>query len=110
LQAYEKATGIRLAEHPLAVRLQSCNSIESIAALLHQDEARAFSEFRGSDRVTKSIFRTVSILIGLSTTAHLGDDIGLVRQKVLMKCFTTHGFSTAFLTCESNTSCLCDPT
>ncbi len=109
LQAYEKATGIRLAEHPLAVQLSSCNSIESIAALL-QGEARALSDFRGSDRVRKSIMSTASVLIRLSTTGSPGEGIGLVRQKALMTCFTTHGFSTAFHTCESNTSWLCDPT
>ena len=86
LQAYEKVTGIRLADHPLAVQLQSCYSIESIAALF-QGEARAFSEFRGRDRVMKSIMGTASILFGLSTTLYPGDDIDLVRQKALMTCF-----------------------
>ena len=94
LQAYEKVTGIRLADHPLAVQLQSCYSIESIAALF-QGEAR-FSEFRGRDRVMKSIMGTASILIGLSTTPYPGDDIGLVRQKALMTCFTLTVFLQPF--------------
>ncbi len=54
LQAYEKKTDITLADHPLAVQLHNCRSIESIATVL-LGEAQAFKEFRGSERVMKSI-------------------------------------------------------
>jgi hypothetical protein len=77
-QAYEKKTGISLAEHPLALQLQSCQSVESITTLL-QNQTKAFREFRGNDRVMKLIKSTVSILTTLSATASLGDSIGLVR-------------------------------
>jgi len=86
---YEKKAGVTLAEHPLAVQLQSCHSIESITAIL-QGKVQAFGEFRGIDRVMKSVRSTVSILTTLSTSASLGDYYGLVRQnlKALVACST----------------------
>jgi hypothetical protein len=79
LQSYEKKSGVMLAEHPLAVQLQTCHSVESIITLL-QGQAQAFGDFRGSDRVMKSIKSTVSSLTRLASIASLGDAIGLVRQ------------------------------
>ena len=87
LQAYEKETGITLAEHPLAVQLHSCHSIESITSVL-LGEAQAFCEFGGSDQVVKSIKNTASILTTIVATASLDDAMGLVRQKALMACST----------------------
>lgn len=99
LQAYEKKAGVALAEHPLAVKLQSCDSVESITALL-QGQAQAFSESRGSDRVMKSIKNTVSSLAKLSATACLAIDIGLlVRQRALMTCSSALTACTAILAC-----------
>ena len=88
LTEYEKKTGMTLAEHPLAIQLQSCHSIESTTALL-QGQAQAFSKFRGRDRAIKSINNTLSILTTLSDTATLGDSIGLVRHNVLVVYSTT---------------------
>jgi len=82
LQSYGKDAGVNLPEHPLALQLQSCHSTESIIAVL-QGQAQAFSEFRGSDRVMKTIKSTVSILTRLSATASLAVDIDLV---CLMAC------------------------
>jgi hypothetical protein len=103
LQAFEQKAGIILADHPLAVQLQSCHSIESITTVL-QGHAQAFSEFRGSDTVLKSINSTVSILIRLSATASLGDSdtVDLVRHKALMAYSTALTVLTAISTCESN--------
>ena len=101
LQAYDQKAGVILADHPLTVQLQSCHSIESITTVL-QGQAEAFSEFRGSDKVMKSIKSTVSILIRLSATASLGDTIGLVRHKALMAYSTTLTVFTAIATCEGN--------
>ena len=83
LEDYEKQTNISLAKHPLAEQLESCHSVESISSLL-QHHARAISELRGSDRILKSIKSIVSFLYKFSATAAFGDDIGLVRQKMLM--------------------------
>jgi hypothetical protein len=88
LQAYEKNTGITLAEHPFARQLRSCHSIESITSVL-LSEAKAYGEFEGSDRVNKSIKNTVSILSTLFATASLDEAIDLVSQKALVVCSTT---------------------
>jgi hypothetical protein len=76
-QAYEKTTGISLTEHPLAMQIQSCHPVESMTALV-QDQASAFNEFRGNDRVTQLVKTTLSILTKLFTAASLGDAVGLV--------------------------------
>ena len=77
LQDYEEQTGIVLAKHPLAEQLQSCDSVESVTAVL-REQAHAFSEFRGGDKVMKLLKNTVSILHKLSASADLGQAIGLV--------------------------------
>ena len=78
LQDYEKQTGIALAKHPLADKLQNCDSVESVTAVLHE-QTQAFSEFRGKDKVLKPLKNAVSVLCKLSATADFGRDIGLVR-------------------------------
>ena len=83
LPSYEKEAGVNLAEHPLALQLQSCHSAESIIAVL-QGQAQAFSRFQGSDRVMKTIKSTISILTRLSATAPLDVDIDLVCLQALM--------------------------
>ena len=77
LQDYARQTGITLADHPLAERLQTCQSAESITALL-QEQARALSEFRESDKVMGSLRNVVSVLSKISATAALGQDFGMV--------------------------------
>jgi len=86
LEDYEIQTKISLVEHPLAQKLENSHSVESITTLL-QDQTRTFGEFRGRDRMMKSIRSAVSFLYKLSAAASLGDDIGLVRQKTLMTVF-----------------------
>jgi hypothetical protein len=83
LEDYEIKTKISLVEHPLSQKLETCQSIESTTALL-QDQARTLGQFRGRDRIMKSIRIAASFLYKLSTTAVLVDGIGLVRQKTLM--------------------------
>jgi hypothetical protein len=78
LQAYQKTTGITLAEHPLAMQLQSCNSLGSITTVL-QDQAQAFSNFGESDRIMKSIKTIVSILTSLSAAVSFADTFDMVR-------------------------------
>jgi len=103
LQAYERKTGVILAQHPLTVQLQSCHSAEDITTLL-QGRARAFSDFRERDRIMESTKTIVSILNPLSD-AFLADAVGLVRQKALVECFTSPILFLDFIsTCEGNTS------
>ena len=75
LLQYEKKTGITLSKHPLALKFQSCNSVEDFNKLL-QDKAR---DVRESERITKSMKIIVSILMLLSSVASPLDALGLVR-------------------------------
>jgi len=85
LHAYEKKTGVTLAQHPLAQQLQGCQSTQEIIALL-QGQIQAFDEFR-RDKVIKTIKATLSILTPLSAAASLADAFGLVRPEALMVSF-----------------------
>jgi len=77
LQAYEKKAGVSLAQHPLAVKLQSCDTVEAITGLL-QDQAQAFAHLQGSDKIMKSIRMAVPILSKITSAASLADAFGLV--------------------------------
>jgi hypothetical protein len=77
LQDYEKQTGIALAKHPLAEKLQNCDTVESISAVL-REQTQAFSEFRGKDKVLQPLKNAVSVLYKLSATADL--------DKVIVVC------------------------
>jgi hypothetical protein len=87
LHDYEKQTGIPLAKHPLAEQFQNCQSVESVTTLL-QEQARAFSEFRGSDKIMKSLKSVVSALSRVSAVTTLGHNIGMVCPWILTKCST----------------------
>ncbi|KAH8984821.1 hypothetical protein EDB92DRAFT_1461388 [Lactarius akahatsu] len=76
LKAYEKQTKKDLLSHPLAARLQSCNSSAAILAVL-QDQVQEFEQSRSVDeRLTKWLDPTVNVLYAFSAT--LGEGIGLV--------------------------------
>ena len=87
LREYEKQTGIPLAKHPLAEQFQNCQSVESVTTLL-EEQTRAFNDFRGSDKIMKSLKSLVSALSRVSAVATLGHEIGMVCPKLLI------GFST----------------
>ena len=91
LQAYEKRAGVSLAQHPLAIKLQSCDTVEAITGFF-QDQAQAFRDLHGSDKIMMSIKRAVSILSKISSAASLADAFGLVRQKGLMACLVSLTF------------------
>ena len=81
LQDYQFQTGTALASHPLAGKLQNCDSVESVTIVI-QDQARAFSQFRGDNgRIMKSLKGIVSVLYTLSASTGA---VGLVRRKVSM--------------------------
>jgi hypothetical protein len=85
LQDYERQTGITLADHSLAERLQTCQSAESVTALL-QEQARALSEFRESNKLMGSLKNVVSVLSKISATAALGQDFGTVCPRPPIGC------------------------
>ena len=78
LQDYERQTGIDLAKHPLAERLQECDSVASTTIIFHE-QTHAFSEFRGKEKLMKSLQNAVSFLCKLSAIAKLGEVIGMVH-------------------------------
>lgn len=84
---YEKQTGISLAKHPLAARLQECQSIESVTAVL-QEQARSFSEFRKRVEIMKSLKGVVSTVFRVSTVGAFGHYIGMVRPWSAIGCST----------------------
>ncbi len=82
LQDYQNQTGTTLVNHPLAEKLRNCNSVESVTAVL-QEQARAFTEFRGGDdKIIKSLKSVVSVLYTLCASTAPGEAIGFVRPKV----------------------------
>ena len=81
LEEYEKQTGITLAKHPLTENFQHCDSVESVAAIF-QGQVPACSEFRGSDRILKSLNSAISVLCALP----VGVNLGLIRPKISMRC------------------------
>ena len=71
---FERQTGNTLTNHPLAQKLQGCNSVESITAVL-SEQTEAFSEIREKDKVLKPLKNVVTVLHKLSSAS----DLGLVR-------------------------------
>jgi hypothetical protein len=77
LENYNQQTGIELAKHPLAERLQDCNSVESVTAIL-REQAQDFKEFREKDKVLKPLKKVLTVLQRLSSSANFAQDVGLV--------------------------------
>ena len=84
LHDYERQTGIPLANHPLAEQFQNCQSVDSVTTLL-QEQTQAFSDFRRSDKIMKSLKSLVSALSRVSAVAAPGHNIGMVRPRLLIQ-------------------------
>jgi hypothetical protein len=80
---YEKQTGKTLANHPIAEKLQSCDSIDSVTAVL-REQTETSSEIRGKDKVLKPLKNVLSVLHKLSSASavNFGQHIGLVSPQV----------------------------
>ena len=78
LQDYQEKTGIALAEHPLAEKLESCDSVESVTAVIHE-QTQAFSKFWENDKALKPLKSVLSVLHTLSAAADFDDSISKVR-------------------------------
>ncbi len=87
LRDYERQTGITLANHPLARQLQICQSVESTTDLL-QEQARALSVYRGSDKIMKSLKSVVSFLSKVASTPAFGLYFGMVYPRLPIGCST----------------------
>ena len=68
---YERQTGKTLADHPLANKLQICDSVESVTAVLCE-QIETSSEIRGKDNVLKLLKNVLSVLHKLSSDSDLG--------------------------------------
>ena len=81
LRDYQKKTGKTLANHPLAEKLQSCDSVESVTAVL-REQTESSSGIRGNDKVLKTLKNVLSVLHKLSSASsvNLGLHLGLVRS------------------------------
>jgi len=79
LEDYKQQTGIELAEHPLADRLQYYNSVESVTALL-REQTQDFKGFREKDKILKPLKKVLTILHRLPSAASLTQHVGLVCQ------------------------------
>ena len=74
---YERQTGIRLADHPLAKQLETCESVESITAFF-QEQVSSFRDFRDDGKIMNSLKSAVPVLHSLSTNSILSDCISVV--------------------------------
>ena len=77
LEDYRQQTGIELAKHPLAERLQNCNSVESATAIL-REQAQDLKELREQDKVLKPLRRVLTVLHGLPSAVEFVQDVGIV--------------------------------
>jgi hypothetical protein len=81
---YEKQTGTKLADHPLAKQIETCDSVDSVTLVL-EEQAQAFREFRGDDgKIMKSLKSVVRVLHALSTSTALSEGIGLVVRTMTL--------------------------
>jgi len=75
---YANQTGHDLRNHPLASKIDACDSAESILAIF-QEQAQQFDEFRNGDhRLIKWIQPFVTNLHALSTNPILNTAVGFV--------------------------------
>jgi hypothetical protein len=79
LENYKQQTGIELAKHPLAERLQDGNTVESVTDIL-REQAQDFKEFREKDKVLKPLEKVLTILHRLPSAANFDQHVGLVCQ------------------------------
>ncbi|KAN0116571.1 hypothetical protein V8E52_005715 [Russula decolorans] len=80
---YEKQTGKTLANHPLAEKLQSCHSVESVTTVL-LEQTESSNEIRGKDKVLKPLTNVLSVLHKLSSTSavNFGQHLGVPLSPV----------------------------
>ena len=84
LQDYKDKTGNTLTDHPIAKQLETCESVDSITAIL-QEQARSFREFReDGGKLMKALNSSVDILSTPSISSALNEAIGLVSRKALI--------------------------
>jgi hypothetical protein len=96
LKAYERRTKKDLLAHPLAARLQPCDSPSSILVVLQQQVQELNQAQTSNGRLTKWLDPTVNVLYALSET--LGNGVSLVCF-VISNC-PSSAFSYLFFRCS----------
>jgi hypothetical protein len=82
LKLYEKRTKKDLIAHPLASRLQSCDTPDAISAIL-KEQADEFDHARvDEDRLTKWLNPTVNVLYAFSSALAGGVGLVCVHQRL----------------------------
>ena len=79
---YKQQTGIDLVKHTLADRLQDCNSVEDVTAVL-RGQAQDFNKFQEKDKVLNPLQKVLTVLNLLSSAPGIAQHVGLVRPKAL---------------------------
>ncbi len=82
LDAYENKTKYKLLTHPLAARLQSCDSPTAILSIFQELVQRFDQRRRSDERLTNWLHPTVIVLYSFSAT--LGEGVGLVSCRVVI--------------------------
>ena len=77
LEDYKQQTGIELATHSLAERLQYHDSVDSVTAVICE-QAQDFKEFREKDKVLKPLKKILTVLHTLSSATNFDQYVGLV--------------------------------
>jgi hypothetical protein len=78
LQSYEKQTGMKLIDHPLAGQLENCHSVDNIMDILQQQAQALTTSRQDGGKLMKSLKRAVQVLHALSSSTILDQGIGLV--------------------------------
>ena len=97
LKTYQKRTKKDLLAHPLADRLESCDSASDVLTVL-REQVQELNESQHS--FTKWLDPTVNVLHAFSET--LGEGIGSVciRKNELVRDLLSHIYLTGILTCK----------
>jgi hypothetical protein len=102
LQDYKDKTGNSLTDHPIAKQLETCESVDSITAIL-QEQARGFREFRENGKLMKALNSSVDILCAPAIGSALNEAIGyVVTLKSIRQCTLFLMTSTAISACKNN--------
>ena len=81
LQDYKDKTGTSLVGHPFAKQLETCESVDSITAIL-REQTQSFRESRENDgKLMKALGSSVSVLCSPSISSALSETIGLVVRR-----------------------------
>jgi hypothetical protein len=79
LQSYEKQTGMKLTDHPLAGQLENCHSVDDVMGILQQQAQTLTTSRRDGGKLMKSLKRAVQVLHAFSSSTTIDQGIGLVH-------------------------------